>query len=377
MQTNSSAPIVGRGDVRLNLCQSNGTTKPCLVKNVLHVPDLRYQLLSVSAMSKLGVNVRFDESTAQLVRNSDGFVIGTGTFRNGLYTLDCTQPHPPTIPHEPQVALVSSLQLLHERLAHVNMSSIKSMVDRGVVKGVDNDLNTSTNDNYVSCVLGKSHRTPIPKVSNSRATKLLQLVHSDVSGPIEVQSIGGSRYFVSFIDDYSKWTVVYFMRRKSAVLACFKLFRPLAEKHTSATIDNLNVKEFVGDEGIDADELAVKVLRSDNGGEYLSDDFKNYLSENGIHHQITVAYTPQQNGVTERMNRTLLNLVRSMLHYKSLPKHFWAEALATAVYVRNRVTSRSLPSNITPHHLWFGKSPDLSHMRVFGSQCWYEYVCGA
>lgn len=81
---NSSAPIVGRGDVRLNLCQSDGTTKPCLVKNVLHVPDLRYKLLSVSAMSKLGVNVRFDESSAQLVRNSDSCVVGTGTFRNGL-----------------------------------------------------------------------------------------------------------------------------------------------------------------------------------------------------------------------------------------------------------------------------------------------------
>ena len=189
------------------------------------------------------VNVHFDESSAQLVRNSDACGIGTGTFRNGLYTLDCIKSHSEIIPHKPQVALVStSLQLLHERLAHVNVPGIKSMVDRGVAKGINIAPSTSTDDNCVGCVLGKSLRAPIPKVewvSNSRATKLLQLVHSDVSGPIEIQSIGGARYFVSFIDDYSKWTVVYFMQRKSKVLACFKLFRALVEKHTSATIGNL------------------------------------------------------------------------------------------------------------------------------------------
>ena len=244
------------------------------------------------------------------------------------------------------------------------------MVARGVVKGIDIPPKNPDFD-CEGRVLGKSHRTAIPKVSNSRASKLLELVHSDVCGPIETESIGGARYFVSFIDDYSKWTVVYFMRRKSEVLECFKLFRALAEKHTSSVIGKLHVQEF---HGIDEDltnELALKALRSDNGGEYLSTNFKDFLSQNGIHHQLTVAYTPQQNGVAECMNRTLLDLVRSMLHEKSLPKKFWAEALATAVYVRNRVTSRSLPSNITPYHIWFGKAPDLSHMRVFGSQCWY------
>ena len=115
----------------------------------------------------------------------------------------------------------------------------------------------------------------------------------------------------------------------------------------------------------------LKVLRSDKGGEYLSYRFKEFLLENGIKHELTVVYTPQQNGVAERMNRTLLNLVPSMLHHHNIPKKFWAEALSTAVNVRNRVTSRALPQNVTPHHLWHGSKPDLSHMRVFGSKCWY------
>ena len=108
------------------------------------------------------------------MRNSDACVVGTGTFRNGLYTLDCIKSHSESIPHKPRVALVStSLQLLHERLAHLNVSGIKLIVDPGMVKGINIAPSTSTEDNCVGCVLGKSHRTPIPKVSNSRATKLL------------------------------------------------------------------------------------------------------------------------------------------------------------------------------------------------------------
>ncbi len=103
----------------------------------------------------------------------------------------------------------------------------------------------------------------------------------------------------------------------------------------------------------------------------MSNEFYAYLAEHGIHHQLTVAYTPQQNGVAERMNRTLMNLVRSMLHHKNIDKRFWAEALATAVYVRNRVTSRGLSANITPHHIWMGCAPNLEHLRAFGSRCWY------
>jgi len=118
-------------------------------------------------------------------------------------------------------------------------------------------------------------------------------------------------------------------------------------------------------------ESKLKVLRSDNGGEYLSNEFKAYLAQHGIKHELTVAYTPQQNGVAERMNRTLLDLTRAMLHHKKIDKIFWAEALTTAVYIRNRVTSRALSPNLTPHHLWHGEAPVLSNLRVFGSRCWY------
>ncbi len=115
----------------------------------------------------------------------------------------------------------------------------------------------------------------------------------------------------------------------------------------------------------------LNVLRTDNGGEYFSAEIKHYLAENRIEQQLTVAYTRQRKGAPERMNRTLIDFVRSILHSKGLAKPFYAEALSTPAYSRNRVTLRSLPSNTTPFHLWIGKAPDLSHLRVFGSKFCY------
>ena len=119
------------------------------------------------------------------------------------------------------------------------------------------------------------------------------------------------------------------------------------------------------------DVFKVKTLRSDNGGEYISNAFSSYMNDHGIQHQLTVPYSPQQNGVAERMNRTLLNHTRSMLLSRNISKSFWAEALSTAVHIRNRVTSRSLPPNTTPHHRWIGVAPNLSYLRIFGAKCWY------
>ena len=191
----------------------------------------------------------------------------------------------------------------------------------------------------------------IPKQQTSpRAQHRIDLVHSDVCGPLAVRSFGGSRYFITFVDEHSNWVVVYTMRNKSEAFAKYKLFEKFAETHTGRK---------------------VKVLCTDRGGEYLSTEFKLYLDSNGTQHQLTTAYTPQQNGVAERLNRTLIDLVRSMLSHKQVSKRFWAEALAISVYVSNRVTSRALPVNKTPHHIWMNAMPNIGHLCVFGSKCWY------
>eukprot|EP00171_Calliarthron_tuberculosum_P022857 IDg22857t1 len=131
---------------------------------------------------------------------------------------------------------------------------------------------------------------------------------------------------------------VYPLKVKSDCFESFKRFQTFAERRTGNK---------------------VKSLRSDGGGEYTSNEFQGYLERNGIHQQLTVAHTPQQNGVSERMNRTLKDLVRAMLLHKNVPEEFWADAVVTAAYIRNRVTSRGIPSSTTPYEIWCGENPDI------------------
>ncbi len=361
----STAMIVGYGDVPHTLLV-RGKPKTCLIRNVQHVPELRYQLLSISVMAKQGIQTIFDESGARLVGNSGKELVGTGHLnRKGLYELDSGIPTKPS----DETALLASLQLWHERLGHVSPAGILKMAEAGVASGLR--ISSETIETCNGCILGKGHRSSIPKEASKWSTSLLQLVHSDLMGPFEVMSAGGSRYIMTFIDDFSKWTVAYALKQKSDALECLKLFKAMAEKHTNKKITNLHVvvRNRTADDS--SENKSLKILRSDNGGEYISNNFKTYLKEQGIKHELTVPYTPQQNGIAERMNRTLMDLTRSMLHHRSVPEHFWAEAISTAVYIRNRITCRSLSPKTTPYHFWHGRAPDLSHLRVFGSVCWY------
>lgn len=357
MGTKDTVKIAGKGDIFVQITV-NGTASKIKLCDVLHVPDFGYQLLSVSKMDLRGVTITFKSGRCTISTNNT--TIATGSRHGSLYVLDrdstCTTS---------ESAYTSTVKLWHERLAHVDSSGIRSMVNNGVVKGINLSSSSTSTDACTGCVYGKGHQAPIPKASTSRSSALLELVHSDVLGPVNVSSLGGSRYFISFIDDFSKWTTVFTMRYKSESFEYFKQFHKYAETHTDKKVQRLNIQKYT------SDSEKLKTLRTDNGGEYLSTDFRSYLAENGIRHQLTVAYTPQQNGVAERMNRTLMNLVRSMLHQRNIDKRFWAEALSTAVYIRNRVTSRGLPANTTPHHIWMGCPPDLAHLRVFGSKCWY------
>ena len=354
MGTKAKTHVEGRGNVLLSL-NVNGQIKKCFLQDTLHVPEFEYSLISVSAMDNRGISTEFAEGQCRMVRGSK--VVATGSLKGSLYILNTaddvsaesnTQDKNVTpIPHSANLA---SLGRWHERLAHVHSSGIDSMVRNNVVSGIKlSTKNNGSKEVCPPCVLGKCHRSPIPKArSTGRATGLLNLVHSDVCGPMQVPSLGGARNFVTFIDDHSGWATVFMMKHKSEVFDKYRLYERFSENHT---------------------ERQIKVLRTDRGGEYMSDEFNAYLSKRGIVHQLSAVETPQQNGVAERLNRTLMDLVRTMIHAKRLPKEFWAEALSTAVYIRNRVTSKALPKNKTPHHLWHGSRPNLGHTRVFGSKC--------
>lgn len=160
----------------------------------------------------------------------------------------------------------------------------------------------------------------IPKTSKSRSSNRLELVHSDLSGKMPVVSKGGSWYYMTFIENYTRHSQVYMLKRKYVALKCFINWLKMARRQSGSSM---------------------KALRSENGGKYVSLEFKQYHSKQGIRHDLTIPDNPWQKGVAERLNRTVIDLVRRTLFHKSLDKSFWAEAVNFAVHVRNRVTTRA------------------------------------
>ena len=162
------------------------------------------------------------------------------------------------------------------------------------------------------CALGKHHRQPFPKGVRWRAKKALELVHTDVCGPMSTLSHGKNRYFILFIDDFTRMTWVFFMKQKSEVFTIFKKFKSFVDKQSGNYI---------------------KILRSDRSKEYNSREFDMFCEGKSVERQLTIGYTPQQNGVSEKKNQTVIEMTKSMLHEKGLPKTFWGEAVHTAVYL--------------------------------------------
>ena len=164
------------------------------------------------------------------------------------------------------------------------------------------------------CIYEKHHKRAFPSAGGKGATEILELIHSDVCGKLEEKSLSRGEYFLSFSDDRSRFAWVYVLKQKS------EIFSKCVEWKTM--IENATGKRM-------------KTLRTDNGGEYTAKDFEQYLKVNRMRHQLTVRKTPEQNGVAENFNRTIVEMVRAMLSDSGLAKKFWAEALSTACYLRN------------------------------------------
>ncbi|MCO5596963.1 hypothetical protein L7F22_051034 [Adiantum nelumboides] len=234
-------------------------------------------------------------------------------------------------------------ELWHARFGHVGYGSLMTLQRHNMVHDLS-FLEMPPRHVCEGCVLGKMHRFAFSQDGSVRVTRKLQLVHSDVCGPMRTPSVGNSLYFVTFIDDFSRFCWVYPLKAKSDVFAVFQHYVSMVENETGCK---------------------VQTLRTDRGGEYMSGAFKDFLGKKGIKHQCTMPYTPQQNGVAERKNRSLMEMARCMLKAKSLPHKLWMEAVACAAHVLNRCPTRALKT-ITPYESWYDRKPSVSYLRVFG-----------
>ncbi|UYV75826.1 hypothetical protein LAZ67_13001452 [Cordylochernes scorpioides] len=235
-----------------------------------------------------------------------------------------------------------NISLWHRRLNHLNEAYMKEIIQRNVVLGFN--VNFKNLPECEACIMGKLTRQPYHPVTTNCTTKPLELVHMDLCGPMPYQSLGGSKYFFVLVDDFSRRTFIYFLKNKDETLGKFEEFKARVE-------NELNLK--------------IKDVRTDNGTEFTNHRFKNFLIKNGIHHQLSTTYSPQSNGVAERVNRTLIETARTLLFDSGLPMAFWAEAVATASYVKNCTPHRSIKLD-TPMEKWKGKKPSIRHFRIFG-----------
>ena len=338
LDDNGMVDAIGTGCI---VVQMKGSSRRIRIQDVLHVPKLHANLLSVSKLVSQELKVHFNNHGCVL-RAANGEVIVTAPREGNLY-----QIHFLTVNGSSRACLAQgsaqphSLEVWHKRLGHLNVKSVKNL--QSMVGGM-RVMEGSCDLTCEACIESKQARQPFPSDGGTRAAKVLELVHSDVCGPMKTTSIGGARYFLTFIDDFSRKIWVYVLKRKSDVFEMFKTWKALVENESGHK---------------------VKVLRSDNGGEYMSKAFEAFMSAHGIQHQTSAPYTPQQNGVAERANRTLVEMARAMLHAQDLGYELWAEAVSNAAYTRNRCPTSALAS-MTPHEAWSGRRPNIGHMRIFG-----------
>lgn len=332
--------VLGIGTVNVQFPNGKVQTVP----QVLYSPTIRKNLLSVGLIADGNHSLEF-LSEGCFIRNRftrEFIAYAAREDRQGLYKLQgdtITNAEVNTVTMERP----SASEIWHKRLGHFNRDGLRRMIASNAVHGLP-DLHIPDTP-CASCFRGKQARTRIPKRATSRASAPLQLVHSDLCGPFRTPSLGGARYFISFVDDYSRFLWVSFLARKDEALDKFKQFHREAEAQY---------------------KQPVLTLRTDNGGEFTSRSFDTYCADHGIKRQLTVPYTPQQNGVAERRNRSLLDITRCLLIDKSLPNHLWAEAVRAACEILNVRSSKQTP-DVTPTELLTGRKPSVSHLRVFGS----------
>ncbi|GJZ41974.1 retrovirus-related pol polyprotein from transposon TNT 1-94 [Tanacetum coccineum] len=317
-----------------------------VISRVYYVEGLGHNLFSVGQFCDSDLEVAFRKHTC-FVRDLDGVDLIKGSRGTNLYTISVED-----MMRSSPICLLSKASknkswLWHRRLNHLNFGTLNDLARKDLVRGLPR-LKFEKDHLCSACQLGKSRKaTHKPKTINT-IMEVLHTLHMDLCGPLRVQSINGKKYILVIVDDYSRFTWVKFLRSKD---------------ETPAFVINLLKQLQVGL------NKTVRFVRTDNGTEFVNKALTDYYESVGITHEKTVPRTPQQNGVVERRNRTLVEAARTMLIFSKAPLFLWAEAVATACYTQNRSLIHTL-HNKTPYELVHDKKPDLSFLRIFGALCY-------
>ena len=331
----TSEDSIGVGSYQLHL--RSGLT--LLLHDVLHVPGIQHNLLSITTLISFGFSFEFSNNGLVIFENV--ILYGHGSFMDGFIKLDLNVSSHSSINSASSYVIGSNnidSAIWHARLGHIGKDRMTWLAREGLLGSLTKvDLQLCE-----PCLPGKACRKPFGTIK--RVAQPIELVHSDICGPMKRKARHMATYFLTLIDDYSQYGNVYLLSHRHEALDFFKRFVAEVEKKH---------------------ENGLKIFRNDHGRKYLSDQFKEFCEEKGILRYLTIPCTLQQNGVAKMRDRTLLDMTRLMMVQANLSISFWGDVLLTTAYILNRVPSQSVSS--TPYEQWHGKRPNLEHLCPWGS----------
>ncbi|GKA69082.1 retrovirus-related pol polyprotein from transposon TNT 1-94 [Tanacetum coccineum] len=303
MGNSATADIKGEGDVVLKMTSK----KELKLTNVLYVPEIRKNLVSGWLLNKFGFRLVFESDKFVLSKNQ--VYVGKGYAMNGMFKLNVMVVKNEINKMNSSAYLIESSNVWHARLGHVNFNSLRRLIKFNSIPNchIDSKYNCET------CVEAKLTRTSFKSVK--RTTKPLDMVHTDICDLKSLPTKGGNKYFIMFINDCTKYCYAYLLKSKDEAIDKFVLYKNEVENQLGKKI---------------------KVVRSDRGGEYVS-LFAEVCAQHGIRHEFTAPYSPQQNGIAERKNHTLKEMVTAMLISSGMSQDMWGEAILTATYLLNKI----------------------------------------
>ena len=323
------------------------------LKHVLYIPNLGYNLVSTGRLADNGIESKFGRCDVRLTLESNNFYVGLGSrdTESGLYMMPQPENH-----ESKSQALVTShsskaseTELWHRRLAHINAKDLVKLHEH-----VDDVPELVQMEEVCrACRLGKAHKLPFP--GHFRHTKAVgDMVHSDIMGPLQVSYPDGFRYVSTFLDDHSRYLMIGCMSRRSMLGDVFEQISAKFRDIGGANFENVDFK-FTG----------VSKLHSDGAKEYvaLQKDLGG-VGKDSMNKSFSPPYTPELNGIAERVNRTLVEAALALLIQADLPSCLWPFALKHVTYVRNRVPHST--TGATPYAIVTGQTPSFKHVRVFG-----------